>query len=185
MDNQVSSNQQSPKDQEQRLDTAFFYGTLMHPSVLTRVILNDGAHLKITPGILKGYTRHHVIGADYPAIIPSSMSHKTFKRTPNEDEDTVRGVIVQGLTPHDMRRLDFFEGGLYDCIKLMAQPFSDFQPLKDVQPEELIKQASPSNNDQLEAIPVLCYVWGLPVYDLEPSIWDYEAFVRDKLARWM
>jgi hypothetical protein len=33
--------------------TAFFYGTLMHPRILTRVIGNDGSHLEICPGVLK------------------------------------------------------------------------------------------------------------------------------------
>jgi hypothetical protein len=31
---------------------AFFYGTLMHPEVLKRVIGNDGAHLEICPAVL-------------------------------------------------------------------------------------------------------------------------------------
>ena len=31
---------------------AFFYGTLLHPKVLKRVIGNDGAHLKICPAVL-------------------------------------------------------------------------------------------------------------------------------------
>ncbi|KIM80477.1 hypothetical protein PILCRDRAFT_533611 [Piloderma croceum F 1598] len=32
--------------------SAFFYGTLMHPDILKRVIGNDGAHLKICSAIL-------------------------------------------------------------------------------------------------------------------------------------
>ena len=32
--------------------TAFFYGTLMHPKILMRVIKNDGSHLKLCPAIL-------------------------------------------------------------------------------------------------------------------------------------
>ena len=31
---------------------AFFYGTLLHPKVLKRVINNDGNHLSVTPAIL-------------------------------------------------------------------------------------------------------------------------------------
>lgn len=31
---------------------AFFYGTLMHPEILKRVIGNDGTHLKICSAIL-------------------------------------------------------------------------------------------------------------------------------------
>jgi hypothetical protein len=32
--------------------SAFFYGTLMHPKILQRVIGNDGGHLMICPAIL-------------------------------------------------------------------------------------------------------------------------------------
>ena len=36
---------------EQRF-SAFFYGTLLHPKILTRVIGNDGSHLDICPAVL-------------------------------------------------------------------------------------------------------------------------------------
>jgi hypothetical protein len=32
--------------------SAFFYGTLMHPRILKRVINNDGSHLKICQAVL-------------------------------------------------------------------------------------------------------------------------------------
>jgi hypothetical protein len=32
--------------------SAFFYGTLMHPIILERVLNNDASHLKICPAIL-------------------------------------------------------------------------------------------------------------------------------------
>lgn len=32
---------------------AFFYGTLLHPKVLERVIGNNGDHLKIAPALLQ------------------------------------------------------------------------------------------------------------------------------------
>jgi len=32
--------------------TAFFYGTLMHPEILKRVIGNDGTELEICPALL-------------------------------------------------------------------------------------------------------------------------------------
>lgn len=31
---------------------AFFYGTLLHPKILKRVIGNDGSHLEICPAVL-------------------------------------------------------------------------------------------------------------------------------------
>jgi hypothetical protein len=32
--------------------SAFFYGTLMHPKILKRVIANDGSHLQLCPAVL-------------------------------------------------------------------------------------------------------------------------------------
>jgi hypothetical protein len=32
--------------------SAFFYGTLLHPKILRRVIGNDGTHLEICPAVL-------------------------------------------------------------------------------------------------------------------------------------
>jgi len=32
--------------------SAFFYGTLLHPNILKRVIGNDGSHLQICPAVL-------------------------------------------------------------------------------------------------------------------------------------
>src|SRR5882762_8351525 len=34
------------------MTSAFFYGILMHPNILTRVIGNDGSHLHVCPAIL-------------------------------------------------------------------------------------------------------------------------------------
>jgi hypothetical protein len=43
------------------MTSAFFYGTLMHPKILKRVLHNDASHLKICPSILSDYTRHKVM----------------------------------------------------------------------------------------------------------------------------
>lgn len=32
--------------------SAFFYGTLMHPKILKRVLHNDASHLQICPAVL-------------------------------------------------------------------------------------------------------------------------------------
>ena len=34
------------------MTSAFFYGTLMHPKILKRVLHNDASHLMICPAIL-------------------------------------------------------------------------------------------------------------------------------------
>jgi hypothetical protein len=39
--------------------SAFFYGTLLHPAVLARVIRSEGTHLTICPAILKVHSYSH------------------------------------------------------------------------------------------------------------------------------
>lgn len=41
--------------------SAFFYGTLLHPKVLKRVIGNDGSHLKICPAVLLVHTIYDAV----------------------------------------------------------------------------------------------------------------------------
>lgn len=44
----------APSSQLEMLETtkAFFYGTLMHPEILKRVVGNEGTHLEICPAVL-------------------------------------------------------------------------------------------------------------------------------------
>lgn len=50
------------------IHAAFFYGTLMHPMILRRVINNSGNHLKICPAVL---------------LVSDSLAYKSFPRTHN------------------------------------------------------------------------------------------------------
>jgi hypothetical protein len=100
--------------------SAFFYETLMHPSILTRVIKNNGSHLRVCPAVLMGYTRHQVEDCDYPGIVPYEIGHKSFDRKLNRDERCVRGVLVDGLTESDMQLLDIFEGDVSASIGLLT-----------------------------------------------------------------
>ncbi|KAG8756890.1 hypothetical protein FRC12_010439, partial [Ceratobasidium sp. 428] len=92
------------------LVSAFFYGTLMHPAVIRRVIANDASHLEAAPAVLMSFTRHHVKECDYPAIVPYNVGSVLLKRELDRDDRCVRGVIVSGLTPEDIELLDYFEG---------------------------------------------------------------------------
>jgi len=42
----------TPPPSSDTMASAFFYGTLMHPKILKRVLHNDASHLKICPAIL-------------------------------------------------------------------------------------------------------------------------------------
>lgn len=47
---------------------------------------------------------------DYPGVVPYATSVKLIGRELTEDERSVRGVIVRGLTKSDFQLLDNFEG---------------------------------------------------------------------------
>ena len=43
-------------------------------------------------------------------------SEKPFKRDLTREERSVRGILVTGLTKHDMRALDYFEGSVSTLV---------------------------------------------------------------------
>ncbi|KAL2040716.1 hypothetical protein N7G274_006695 [Stereocaulon virgatum] len=142
--------------------SAFFYGTLMAPQVLHRVIYGTTtptpiqiSRLKIVPALLNGYMRHRVRQCDYPAIVPSKM--------PNA---CVRGTCVQGLSAEDLWRLDLFEGDQYDRVKVRPR-------LLDESGQEMCE------------IETETYVWTDKEVGLEEGEWDFEEFRREKMRRWV
>ena len=49
--------------------------------------------------------------ADYPGIIPYTRGKASFKdREFNQEERSVPGILVTGLTEADIKALDIFEG---------------------------------------------------------------------------
>lgn len=46
----------------------FFYGTLVHPRILARVIGSNGDHLNTQDALLLNHTRHHVVGEGAPRL---------------------------------------------------------------------------------------------------------------------
>ncbi|GAB7351054.1 hypothetical protein MBLNU459_g1534t1 [Dothideomycetes sp. NU459] len=147
-------------------NSAFFYGTLMAPQVLHRVIYGMSATspnnrhtaaVTSTPAILPSHRRHRVSNADYPAILPSSPS------------SSVRGTFVTGLSDADMWRLDIFEGGEY------ARRTVEVQLLKD--------DAGAGAGDAVVA-EAQTYVWIAGAHRLEDREWDFETFKTEKLRFW-
>ncbi|KZT57913.1 hypothetical protein CALCODRAFT_433428 [Calocera cornea HHB12733] len=102
-------------------NAAFFYGTLMHPKIIKRVLSNSGIHLTACPAILLDYTRHQVEHADYPAVIPYAQTRQLLGADLPESERCVRGSLVFGLTKDDFRLLDIFEGTVshFCCCDLL------------------------------------------------------------------
>ena len=142
--------------------TAFFYGTLMAPQVLHRVIWGSStpptpAHaslLSIRSAILKGHVRRRVKGADYPAVTPSS------------EESEVRGTLVTGLTDGDVWRLDIFEGSEYERGDVRVRVLGK----EDREGEEVEAQT---------------YIWIAGEQRLEAQEWDFSHFVKEKMGRWV
>jgi len=154
--------------------SAFFYGTLMAPQVLHRVIYGtttptpkQKSSLTIRPAILEGYSRRKVRGCDYPAIIPSSTSSINLA-----ESSSVRGTLVTGLSARNVYRLDVFEGDEYKRQKANVQFIS---PSADDGSGEL----------RGKAVEAETYVWIDGEERLEEGEWDFGTFVREKLGRWV
>ena len=144
--------------------TAFFYGTLMAPQVLHRVIWGSpspptpahAALLTIRPALLHAHQRRKVRRADYPAILPADAS------------TTVRGTLVEGLTDGDIWRLDIFEGSEYARRKVKVRVLQE--GIAD---------------DQGDEVDAETYIWTAGEFRLEDNEWDFAEFVKDKMARWV
>ncbi|KAF9881073.1 AIG2-like family protein [Colletotrichum karsti] len=137
--------------------TAFFYGTLMEPSVFFTVTQGNGKPVQVikdlytfTPAVLNDHTRHRVNYADYPGMIP-------------EKGGSVLGVYATGLTDANVSKLDFFEGPEYSKKVVTVK-------VRGEDGKEEDKQAT-------------AYIYKFPD-NLERVEWSFEEFRRDKLHAW-
>ncbi|OAL43110.1 hypothetical protein IQ07DRAFT_616590 [Pyrenochaeta sp. DS3sAY3a] len=149
--------------------TAFFYGTLMAPPVLHRVIWGSttpptpahAALLHIQPAVLHAHRRHRVRAADYPGIVPVA----------GDSGACVRGTLVTGLTDGDVWRLDVFEGGEYVRVGVRVRV--------------LRQDKSKTENVEAEEVDAETYIWVAGAHRLEAEEWDFAEFVREKMGRWV
>ncbi|GAA5877343.1 hypothetical protein JCM8547_003839 [Rhodosporidiobolus lusitaniae] len=143
----------------------FFYGTLCHAGVLSRVIGNHGEHLTTRDAVLLDHARLHVEGEDYPAVVSAEEGEQVLKRPLEDDEGKVRGVLVESLTDEDVRLLDEFEGDEYTRLPCSVIPLSTSTPRAPLS--------------------ATVYRWTAPISRLSPSVWTFEAFMRDSAHRWV
>ena len=80
----------------------FSYGTLQFPEVLAAV---TGCHLEGDRAVLDDYARYLIRGQTYPGITP-------------EHEASVEGVVYTGIGEAHFRKLDRFEGELYERVRV-------------------------------------------------------------------
>ncbi|KAK0204902.1 hypothetical protein DFS33DRAFT_1323683 [Desarmillaria ectypa] len=170
--------------------SAFFYGTLMHPKILTKVIKNDGSHLRICPAVLLEHTRHKVKLEEYPGVIPFSRGRALFDRELTQEEKYVRGTLVHGLTNMDILLLDVFEGTEYTRGPVPVHPLKDtinlfeYSVSKDdkhlvLNPPALL----PPIEKLAEAIPAETYIYR-DIKKLDAELWSFGEFVRLNAWKW-
>lgn len=147
---------------------AFFYGTLMAPTVMWRVIHGTTSPDQFqkqqttqAPALLTGYERRKVKGCDYPAITPC-------------EGGSVRGLLVTGLKDMDLLHLDTFEGDQYTRQDVKVKV------LQDLGPDHKAEVAASPGDEMMDA---QTYVWCSSV-KLESEEWDFEEFRREKIHRW-
>ncbi|EUC46742.1 hypothetical protein COCMIDRAFT_35609 [Bipolaris oryzae ATCC 44560] len=166
--------------------TAFFYGTLMAPPVLHRVIWGSPtpptpAHaslLHIRPAILHAHQRRKVKGADYPGVVPVTATA------------SVRGTLVQGLTDGDIWRLDVFEGSEYVRRKVGVRvllPSRKVEGGGEKEEEGGMGDLAQREEDNVEGeeVEAETYFWVAGEHRLEGEEWDFTEFVREKMGRWV
>ncbi|KAG7089547.1 hypothetical protein E1B28_011220 [Marasmius oreades] len=168
--------------------SALFYGTLMHPRVLHRVIGVDGKQLQIAPAVLSDFTRHKVKQEEYPGIIPYQTA-RSAELVPelSRDEKCVRGCLVTGLTERDIMFLDVFEGSEYRRTTVKVYPL---EPLLDMtvyskkDDESLVPSSPPPIPTELgDPIEAETYIY-LEPSRLEPELWSFEEFVEQNARKW-
>ncbi|KAL4248068.1 Protein AIG2-like protein [Abortiporus biennis] len=173
--------------------TAFFYGTLLHPSILRRVIGHEGGDLKMCPGLLLEHTRHKIKIADYPAMIPYSRSKPLFKgKELPAEERCVRGTLVTGLNDEDVALLDTFEGDEYTRETVSVHPLTEFFPLssKDTSHDsDIVPSIIPSVPplDSLSPpISAQTYIWkSNGDHLLSTETWEFEDFIQNHESKWV
>jgi gamma-glutamylcyclotransferase (GGCT)/AIG2-like uncharacterized protein YtfP len=83
----------------------FTYGTLMLSEVMVAV---TNCEFRFNNAILKGYARFTVKGESYPGIIPAT-------------DAATDGIIYFDVDELSLKRLDIFEGDLYQRIAISVE----------------------------------------------------------------
>ncbi|KAJ5958170.1 uncharacterized protein N7479_005320 [Penicillium vulpinum] len=183
----------------------FFYGTLMVPQILHKVIHGcanpepwQKAMLRFQPAILHGYRRHRVQDADYPGIVavPEVQTEMEKPSVPKTHFGTsVIGTLVSGLTEGDLHRLDRFEGSEYEkkwvTVRTLREVPGEDQShasegvTDESQLREMLNAMGSTVSDEGEEVPAVTYVYTAGKDMLEDAEWDFDSFKRDKMAWWV
>ncbi|KAI2695875.1 hypothetical protein CBS147332_9260 [Penicillium roqueforti] len=182
----------------------FFYGTLMAPQILHRVIHGQAnpepwqkAMLRFQPAILQGYRRHRVQNADYPGIVavPETETETNLSAPKTSAGTSVVGTLVSGLTDGDVHRLDRFEGSEYEKKRVTVRTLravvggDHVNSSEGAAENQLREMLSATTGAEVaaegEEVLAMTYVYTAGKDMLEDSEWDFESFKRDKMAWWV
>jgi hercynylcysteine S-oxide lyase len=143
----------------------------------------------------------HLQGCDYPAIVRYESAKSLFQRELPQEERSVRGAIVLGLTAEDVKLMDIFQGNVllfrssrntslvhhdmqaYSRQTVVASPLASFTPL--LHSDQTIVSAETSLPQLKGFTQVQIYVWRDSLELLSPDIWSFDVFVREKLWHWV
>jgi gamma-glutamylcyclotransferase (GGCT)/AIG2-like uncharacterized protein YtfP len=123
--------------------------------VIAKVVGHETRDLHFSLARLQDHARHHIRGADYPALV-SAVVHHTLAGNNATKNPSVQGVLVSGLSEQDMKLLDAWEGDEYERVEVSVQ-------LEDG--SSRLAQA---------------YLWRDSAERLAPEMWSFEAFMKEK-----
>ncbi|SPO41624.1 uncharacterized protein PSFLO_07106 [Pseudozyma flocculosa] len=193
----------------------FFYGTLVHPQVLSRVIGNDGAHLTVQNGILPNHALCHIKGQDYPGLVKQQDLARIFPAATaaqlvQSERTAVKGTVVCGLTAQDLRCLDTFEDDEYTrkTVAITLDPASEAcsnaarlaRGDAELNLESILAALTPARISQLleasrapgsggvagaRQVEAQVYMWTASLELLEAKVWEFDEFAREKAKNWV
>ncbi|SOV05352.1 uncharacterized protein UDID_07733 [Ustilago sp. UG-2017a] len=166
----------------------FFYGTLVHPKILARVIGNNGSHLRVQNAVLNGARLYHVRGAEYPGLL-------------RDAESGVKGTLVSGLTEADVRCLDAFEGDEYTRISatVIPDPSAPVErnsdritnagsaPLHAILSgltKERMQQLCKTQSRAVDGVEVYRWTAGENKLQMDKA-WEFDIFAREHAKNWV
>ncbi|KAF1812351.1 hypothetical protein P152DRAFT_449612 [Eremomyces bilateralis CBS 781.70] len=161
----------------------------MAPAVLHRVLHgtttpspSQHSRLTISPALLPGFNRHKVRNADYPCIIPFAVERAHLGADSLAFvEREVRGTVVRGLTARDVELLDIFEGEEYERRMVSVRLLGG----EDAGVVEELVGVDEGQGEEGEVVEAETYVFVAGVEQLDLGEWDFDAFVREKMRRWL
>jgi gamma-glutamylcyclotransferase (GGCT)/AIG2-like uncharacterized protein YtfP len=152
--------------QQPKQPPIFTYGTLMSTKLLSWVLTGDSSNyaqiedqsaVKRLPATLCGYRRVPVFHSDYPALIPA------------EPTDMVHGFLVFPSTESQWRKLDDFEGEIYERTLVRCH----------------IRDAGSTGDVGIE-VEADVYLWVDDHEKLElDGEWSYDIFEKERLEDWL